>query len=48
MKHLVILAETKVNPLGFGQGTENHVSTIYTTLKGNFVFNAAPVGGCSR
>jgi hypothetical protein len=39
-KDIVILAETKVNPLGFGQGTENHVSTIYTAPKGNFVFNA--------
>jgi hypothetical protein len=39
-KDLVVLAETKVNALGFGQGTENHVSTIYTTPKGNFVFNA--------
>jgi len=39
-KDLVVLAETKVDPLSFGQGPENFVSTIYTTPKGNFVFNA--------
>ena len=39
-KDLVILAETKPDPLGFGQGPENYVSTFYTTPKGNFVFNA--------
>jgi hypothetical protein len=39
-KDLIVLAETKTDPLGFGQGSENHVSTIYTTPKGNFVFNA--------
>lgn len=35
-----ILAETSPDPLGFGQGEENHVATIYTVDKGNFVFNA--------
>lgn len=39
-KDLIILAETKVNPSGFGKNPENHVSTIYTTPKGNFIFNA--------
>lgn len=35
-----ILAETKPDPLGFGQGDENHVATIYYGAKGNFIFNA--------
>ncbi|MEP7143747.1 MAG: N,N-dimethylformamidase beta subunit family domain-containing protein [Ferruginibacter sp.] len=39
-KDLVVLAETKVDHLGFEMNTENQVSTIYTTPKGNFVFNA--------
>lgn len=39
-KDLVILAETNPNSLGFGSGSEDFVSTIYTTSKGNFVFNA--------
>jgi hypothetical protein len=39
-KDLVVLAETRPDPLNFGQGPENYVSTIYTTPKGNFVFNA--------
>lgn len=37
---LVILAETKVNDYSFGEHPENHLSTIYTTPKGNYIFNA--------
>ena len=38
---LVVLAETKPDPLHFGRANpENHVATIYTAPKGNFVFNA--------
>jgi hypothetical protein len=38
---LIVLAETKPDPLHFGSDNpENHVATIYTTPKGNFVFNA--------
>jgi hypothetical protein len=38
---LVVLAETKPDPLHFGDdNTENYISSIYTTPKGNFVFNA--------
>jgi hypothetical protein len=40
---ITILAETKPDPLGFGQGNENHVATIYTSATGSFVFNA---GSC--
>ena len=40
-KDLVVLAETKVNALGFGKNPQNYVSTLYTTPKGNFVFNAS-------
>jgi hypothetical protein len=40
-KDLTIVAETKVDPLGFGQGPENYVATIYPMPKGNFVFNAS-------
>lgn len=40
-KHeITILAETKPDALGFGQGDENHVATIYTSKSGSFVFNA--------
>jgi hypothetical protein len=40
-KDLVVLAETKPDPLHFGDdNTENYLATIYTTPKGNFVFNA--------
>ncbi|MBL7697770.1 MAG: hypothetical protein JNK79_06410 [Chitinophagaceae bacterium] len=40
-KHKVeIVAETHPDPLGFGQGDENHVATVYYGPKGNFVFNA--------
>lgn len=40
-KDLVVLAETKIDPVGFGRKDGPHfVSTIYTTEKGNFVFNA--------
>jgi hypothetical protein len=40
-KDLMVLAETKVDPLQFGDGDEeNHTATIYTTPQGNFVFNA--------
>ena len=38
--NLTILAESKVDPLNFGQGPENHIATIYTGPKGNYVFNA--------
>lgn len=38
---LKVVAENKVNTVGFGRrNPENWVSTIYTTEKGNFVFNA--------
>jgi hypothetical protein len=37
---LTILAESKVDPLKFGQGKNNHIATVYTAPKGNFVFNA--------
>lgn len=40
-KHKVeVLAETRPDPLGFGQGDENHTATLYYAPKGNFVFNA--------
>lgn len=39
--NLEIVAETPVDPLGFGKDPENHLSTFYTLPKGNFVFNAA-------
>ncbi|HTE34416.1 MAG TPA: N,N-dimethylformamidase beta subunit family domain-containing protein [Chryseolinea sp.] len=37
---LTVVAESKVDPLNFGQGPENHIATIYTAAKGNYVFNA--------
>ena len=38
---LLVLAENKVNTVGFGsKNPKNWVATIYTTPKGNFVFNA--------
>jgi hypothetical protein len=40
-KGLMVLAENKVNTVGFGHDNpENWVATFYTTEKGNFVFNA--------
>jgi len=40
-KDLIVLAETNINPAGFGsKDAPPFVSTIYTTDKGNFVFNA--------
>jgi hypothetical protein len=40
-KDLLVLAETKINTEGFGSNdAPHHVATIYTTDKGNFVFNA--------
>lgn len=39
-KDLVVLAETTPDGAGFGQDGENYVATMYTTPKGNFVFNA--------
>ena len=39
-KDLVVVGETKVDPVGFGKNPENHAATVYTALKGNFVFNA--------
>jgi hypothetical protein len=38
--NLEILAETKVDALSFGDDPQNHLSTFYTTPKGNYVFNA--------
>jgi len=40
-KDLLVVAETKINSAGFGLINAPHqVATIYTTDKGNFVFNA--------
>jgi len=40
-RDLVVLAETKPDPLSFGaKNPQNYISTIYTAAKGNFVFNA--------
>lgn len=38
---LLVLAENKVNTVGFGSDNpQNWTATIYTAMKGNFVFNA--------
>jgi len=40
-KHKVeIIAESRPDPLQFGQGDQNHAATLYYADKGNFVFNA--------
>jgi hypothetical protein len=40
-KDLLVVGETKINPAGFGPINSPHqITTIYTTDKGNFVFNA--------
>jgi hypothetical protein len=40
-KDLLVLGENKVNTVGFGRkNPKNWVATIYTSKKGNFVFNA--------
>ncbi len=41
-KNIVTVAETAVDPVGFGdENPEHYAATLYTTPKGNFVFNAA-------